>query len=133
MDAAAFGYDTDDDFLDTVSLPALDITRFLGAYDPALDGLMVGTCAIQSRGGTRCSSALTVVTTSAVPGPSARASAANVASLVLSMSGLGETRSYGRQPQAGKDKIATEGAMHFAAPINAPARPPSDRPRQPSL
>lgn len=49
LDAAAFGYDTDDDFLDTVSLPALDITRFLGAYDPALDGLMVGTCAIQSR------------------------------------------------------------------------------------
>lgn len=49
LDAAAFGYDTDDDFLDTVSLPALDINRFLGAFDPALDGLMVGTCAIQSR------------------------------------------------------------------------------------
>ena len=49
LDAAAFGYDTDDDFLDTVSLPGLDITRFLGAYDSALDGLMVGTCAIQSR------------------------------------------------------------------------------------
>lgn len=49
LDAAAFGYDTDHDFLDTVSLPALDISRFLGAFDPALDGLMVGTCAIQSR------------------------------------------------------------------------------------
>lgn len=49
LDAAAFGYDTDDDFLDTVSLPALDIGRFLGAFDPALDGLLVGTCAIQSR------------------------------------------------------------------------------------
>ena len=49
LDAAAFGYDTDDDFLDTVSLPALDIGRFLGAFDPALDGLMVGTCAIQPR------------------------------------------------------------------------------------
>ena len=34
LDAAAFGYDTDDDFLDTVSLPALDISRFLGAFDP---------------------------------------------------------------------------------------------------
>ncbi len=49
LDAAAFGYDTDDDFLDTVSLPALDIGRFLGAFDPALDELLVGTCAIQSR------------------------------------------------------------------------------------
>jgi predicted acetyltransferase len=49
LDAAAFGYDTDDDFLDTVSLPALDIGRFLGAFDPALDGQLVGTCAIQSR------------------------------------------------------------------------------------
>ena len=49
LDAAAFGYDTDDDFLDTVSLPALDIGRFLGAFDPSLGGLLVGTCAIQSR------------------------------------------------------------------------------------
>jgi predicted acetyltransferase len=32
-----------------VSLPALDISRFHGAFDPALDGLMVGTCAVQSR------------------------------------------------------------------------------------
>ena len=49
VDAAAFGYTPDHDFLDTVSLPAQDISRFTGVFDPALDGLLVGIGAIQTR------------------------------------------------------------------------------------
>ncbi len=49
VDAAAFGYEPDHDYLDTVSLPAQDIRRFTGVFDPALDGMLVGIGAIQSR------------------------------------------------------------------------------------
>ena len=49
IDGAAFGYEPDHDFLDTVALPALDIRRFTGVFDPALNGMLVGIGAIQSR------------------------------------------------------------------------------------
>ncbi len=49
VDAAAFGYQPDDDFLDTVVLPAQDIGRFTGVFDPTLDQLLLGIGAIQSR------------------------------------------------------------------------------------
>jgi predicted N-acetyltransferase YhbS len=49
LDAAAFGYEPDHDYLDTISLPAQDIRRFIGVFDPALDSRPVGIAAIQSR------------------------------------------------------------------------------------
>ena len=49
VDAAAFGYEPDEDYLDNVSLPAQDISRFTGVFDPALDRLLIGIGAIQSR------------------------------------------------------------------------------------
>lgn len=49
LDAAAFGYRQDDDFLDTVVLPTLELSRFTRVFDPALDDLLVGIGAVQSR------------------------------------------------------------------------------------
>ncbi len=49
VDAAAFGYQPDDDFLDNVALPTYDLARFTGVFDPNLDQLLVGIGAIQSR------------------------------------------------------------------------------------
>jgi len=56
---------------------------------------------IHAFGGTLCMTAFRLATMTQAPQPFARA--ASVESRVLSMSGLGETRSYGRQSQAGKD------------------------------
>lgn len=49
IDAAAFGYTRDDDFLDNVALPQYDPVRFTGVCDPDLGGLLVGIGGIQSR------------------------------------------------------------------------------------
>lgn len=49
VDAAAFGYTPDHDFLDDIALPQYDPARFTGVYDPELDGLLVGIGGIQTR------------------------------------------------------------------------------------
>ncbi|QNK80485.1 GNAT family N-acetyltransferase [Nakamurella sp. PAMC28650] len=49
VDAAAFGYAPDDDFLDNTTLPQYDPARFTGVLDPELDGILVGIGGIQSR------------------------------------------------------------------------------------
>ena len=49
VDGLAFGYQPDDDFLDTVALPTYDIGRFTGVFDPELGGRLVGIGGIQSR------------------------------------------------------------------------------------
>ncbi|MET3804265.1 putative acetyltransferase [Nakamurella sp. UYEF19] len=49
LDGAAFSYHPENDFLDDLVLPTLEIGRFIGAFDPALGHLLVGIAAIQSR------------------------------------------------------------------------------------
>ena len=49
VDGLAFGYQPDDDFLDTVALPTYDMGRFTGVFDPELGGMLVGIGGIQSR------------------------------------------------------------------------------------
>ncbi len=65
-------------------------------------------------GGTRCTSALTVVSTILAPlaGSSSRASVA-IRSLTISAFGL--TRSYGRQSHAGNFSRSTSGAKNASA------------------
>jgi predicted acetyltransferase len=49
VDGLAFGYQPDDDFLDTVALPTYEISRFTGVFDTDLGDQLVGIGAIQSR------------------------------------------------------------------------------------
>ncbi|SDP49000.1 Predicted acetyltransferase [Nakamurella panacisegetis] len=49
VDALAFGYVPDADYLDRFLRPQYDLGRFTGVFDPALGDLMVGLGGIQSR------------------------------------------------------------------------------------
>ncbi len=62
-----------------------------------------------ARGGTRCTSALTVLTTMRPP-EAGSSSRVRVATRSETRAGLGATRSYGRQSQAGKRNTSTPGA-----------------------
>ncbi len=48
IDSAAFGWDVPRDFFEEVNRPNWELDRFIGAFDPGLDGEHVGTAAIYS-------------------------------------------------------------------------------------
>ena len=79
-----------------------------------------------SRGGTRCSMALTVA--SRIAGrsrPLMRASRASVVMRCATTPACGDTRSYGRQSQAGNSSTSTSGAKKVSERDSAAMREPS--------
>ncbi|GGM06839.1 GNAT family N-acetyltransferase [Nakamurella endophytica] len=49
LDAAAFGWEPEGDWMDAVVRPTLEVERFTGVFDPALDDEMVGVAGIFSK------------------------------------------------------------------------------------